>query len=525
MNSSGQRIPWLYRFVRDRSGQSETIGVVLLLGLTVAGTTAIIGLGTGAIGGVEQSSELQRAEHVMTLLDSRGAMTALGESQTQQVDFGRAGGGSYGVDDDAGWIKIEHLNYTAAPPGDPQDNETLYFGELGAVVYTNEEETVAYQGGGVWRYRGGNSTMVSPPEFHYRDATLTLPVIRTTGSGSVAGSGTASITRTASVNRIYPNTTGPTAGDEIGAPYNATDESYVNPVRNGTVRVTVHSDYYQAWASYFDTRTEGDVSVDHANDLAIVDLSTVSGTLGGFQMPNHGGAVKVQAAQPGHPISTFNITLQDPGNSNGYKKMYWSLYAESGDEKFELQIYSADKQRCHPSPDRGPLTVSAYYENATASHEWVNSNVDPTSGDIRVECADLDGDGKDEPRIVADLAGSTTMTYKEITTSADKWHWDPSGTAASHARWNQHGNDVAYEVDPGRTFTKGSGTAELGEVTNHYVSLLGPDVDLRVAETSPSGKRVDEDASYGTLVYAQGGGNQYITFLHITENEIRVEVD
>lgn len=524
MSSSGQRVPWLYRFVRDRSGQSEVVGVVLLLGLTVAGTTAVIGLGTDAINGMEQSSELQRAEHVMTLLDSRGAMTALGESQTQQVDFGRSGGGSYSVDEDAGSIRIEHINYTATHPGTP-DNETLYAGTLGAVVYNNGEETIAYQGGGVWRYRNGNSTMVSPPEFHYRDATLTLPVIRTTGDGSVSGSATASITRTASVNRIYPATSSTPSSGEIGVPYNATDEDYVNPVKNGTIRVTVQSEYYQAWADYFDTRTEGDVSIDHATEEAVVELNTIGGTLGAFEMPNHGKPIQIQAAMPGHPITDFTITLQDPSNNNNFKNMYWSLYAESEAQKLEIQIYSADKQRCEPTVQREPLTVSVYYENATASHEWVNSNVDPTSGSIQIKCSDLDGDTKDEPRIVANLAGDTTMTYKEISTPADRWHWNPSGSAEAQIRWNQHGSDVGYESASGETFVKGSGTKDLGEITNHYVSLLGPDVDLLVSETSPSGGRIDEDVSYGTLIYDQGSGNQYITFLHITENEIRVEID
>ena len=66
---------------------------------------------------------------------------------------------------------------------------------LGSVVSESGDSEIAYQSGGVWRRSGDDSRMVSPPEFHYRGRTLTLPVIAVNGDGAgetltVRGGGT-----------------------------------------------------------------------------------------------------------------------------------------------------------------------------------------------------------------------------------------------------------------------------------------------------------------------------------------------
>jgi len=502
-------------------GQSAVVGVSLLLAITVMTSGLIVTVGGDAFDGIQEQTGLERAEHTMTLFDSRGAMAALGDAKTQEVDFGRAGSGSYEVKQDAGWIRIEHLNYTAERP---PNNETVYNRSLGAFLYEQGDRTIAYQGGGVWRLDDENTTMASPPEFHYRDATLTLPVVRTRGTDSAGGRVTATISPTSTARRVFPNGSTPTV-DDPGSPYDVTERSYRNPVKNGTVRVTVKSRFYQGWAEYFRTRTEGNVSVDHDARRAVVDLETVGGTMGTFEMPSHGEGIEVRAIDQGHPLTSYQFSLQDSSNSNFFKNMYWSFYAENGPQKFEILVYSPDKQQCTNSKF-ADLTVGVYYTNGTVSHEWENTSVTHDSGDIRVVCSDLDGDGKDEPRIQVDVAGDTDMRYKEIAgTPPDKWNWDPSGSASTTATWDEHGTNVGYESGGGVTYVRGSGEESLGEVTNHYLSLMGPNYDLKVSETSPSGQRVDESESYGTITYEQGPGSGYITYLHITENEIEIRLD
>ncbi|MFB6212124.1 MAG: archaellin/type IV pilin N-terminal domain-containing protein, partial [Halobacteriales archaeon] len=190
---------------RDVRAQSGTIGVVLLLAITVISTGAIVTFGSEALIDTRQASQLQRTEHAMTLFDSRAAMVALGDSDVQTVSLGQESGGAYHIREDTGWIRVQHLNYTESA-SDPK-NETIYNRSLGSIEYVNEDTVIAYQGGGVWRKTDNGSRMVSVPEFHYRAATLTLPVVRVTGSGSTAGRTQAVVTSTRQAHHVFPNRT------------------------------------------------------------------------------------------------------------------------------------------------------------------------------------------------------------------------------------------------------------------------------------------------------------------------------
>ncbi|MFC6975704.1 hypothetical protein ACFQL1_15180 [Halomicroarcula sp. GCM10025709] len=129
---------------------------------------------------------------------------------------------------------------------------------MGAIVYDNGDQEIAYQGGGVWRSAGGSSAvMVSPPEFHYREATLTLPLVTVAGEESIDGR--AVISRNTS-QAYFPN--------------RSLDKNFTNPLERSAVEVTVQSDYYRAWGTFFEQRTTGNVTYDHSNDRVTVDLIT-----------------------------------------------------------------------------------------------------------------------------------------------------------------------------------------------------------------------------------------------------------
>jgi uncharacterized membrane protein YgcG len=518
--------------VRDRSGQSTTIGVVLLLALTVTGTGLVVSLGSQAIQDTQQSADLSRAEHSMTLLDSRTAVVALGETGTQSIQFRGTGDGSLTVHDDRGWIRVRHYNYTGNG-----DNETIYNGSLGATTYENGRTTIAYQGGGVWRERDGASTMVSPPEFHYRSGTLTLPVIQVEGDDSAGARSEALISMQEST-RVYPNETTATASGE-GAPYDADDAPYDNPLRNGTVKVTVQSQYYQGWATYFRQRTEGNVTVDDEARRTTVELETTS-TVGAFELPPRNKALRATSMAEDHAINDFSVNISE---GNNFNNMYFSFWAESGGKELEMLVHVPGGLGGNPCKDGdideiSNLEMDVYYHDEATSeghHAWTNDSIDADTGPVRLECASgggggggggppgggggpPGGGGGSSVRLIVDFTSGQELTYGSFTTSNDGsyWHHDWDGSTESDVEFDQH------SADPSGDFTSGD-TATLDLLVNHYFALFAPDMDLVVSYGPGNSPRVDPSASTGSLDYDAGDSGRYITFLHVTENRVRVQ--
>ncbi|MHB9285701.1 hypothetical protein ACKVMT_01510 [Halobacteriales archaeon Cl-PHB] len=499
-------------------GQSNVIGLVLVLAMVVVGVGLVVALGAAALDDTQQQSELERAEHSMTLFDSKASMVALGDSPTQQVSFGQDGGEFVGADD-SGWLRVTHSNYSLSGTDEVMFNESL-----GAVVYENGGTEIAYQGGGVWRKdRQGEARMVSPPEFHYRGATLTLPIIRVDDADSGGSGSGATISRVGETRRVFPNATSPTVGSpEIGAPYNSTDRQYTNPVANGTVNITVKSEYYAGWAEYFRAHTEGDVKVFPNDNRVRVTLESLAGSVGSFNMPSEGTSLQIQGMGDNHPVNAYSLTLKPDGN---YQNMHWAMYADGGSEKFELHFWS-DGQ-CTGSGYNGDLDVSIYYKNTsggtTVEEEWQRKNIDLDSNyDFDIDCTsgELSLD-------LVNATGSTdtTLEYGEtdLTGNENKWYFGPeidantiSGPTTS---FDVHGStDGPYQYSVGES-------KEMGFLINHYFQLLGPSYELTVTDGPASSSRVDEGASSGTLEFDTSSGAQYITFLHITENRVNVSFD
>ena len=480
----------------DRA-QSTTIGFVLLIGLTVIGATAVIALGGQSFDDTRQAAYASRVEHGMTQFDSRTAMVALGESPSQTVSFASGGDGTFTVDEDAGWIRVTHRNYT----GDT--DHVIYDATLGSVRYRNGDTTVAYQGGGVWRRTGNGSTMVSPPEFHYRGATLTLPMTRVLGDGGASGSAVARVTNRGGATRVYPNESEQYPN---GRPF-------LNPVENGTVGVTVHSDHYRAWAEYFRTRTDGDVTTDDGNRTARLVLET-GDQVGEFKLPSRTNAVEARGIASGHAVQDFSVTLR-PGNN--FNNMYYSFSASEGGREFELLVHVPSGVSGKPCKDGGidddvTLAYDVYYADGSGGHHaWTNGSVTGNDGPIRLQCGD------DGVELHVGFTGDTPLTYDNFTTENDqsKWHHDWEGETRSYVDFN-------HTADGETRFHRGDETTSR-HLVRHYLALLGPSVDLTVNYGPGISPRVNPDASYGVLRYDTAESPQYITYLHVTENRVRVE--
>ncbi|MGM0398767.1 MAG: DUF7289 family protein [Halobacteriota archaeon] len=481
--------------------QSETLGVVLLLGITLLSVGALATFGSTAIDDTRHSVDVQSAEHALSQLDSKVSLVALSEADRQSVALGRGRQGTYTVHPDEGQITVTHHNYSM-----DGDDQVLYDESLGEVRYETGQTTLAYQGGGVWRSESsGGSSMVSTPEFHYRGMTLTLPIIRVDGEGSVSGSAQANVDTDSAPISIYP---------DHDQSYPDDSRNYINPVQNGTVEIAVQSDYYRAWGEYFESRTDGNVSVDDENETAIVELVS-TGANGDFDMPMDSQPIALRAVGGGHPIDDFSVTIApDQPDSQQFSGFMWSLWAEEGNKQFEISLKANDKT-CG-----GTVAATVYYSDGNQEHVWYDDDA------YDIYCTDVDGD--DEPRITANFTSDDQMAYDTGSPSLVKFN-DGTLDADDTATFDQHGESIQWESGDGKTFSSGD-TTTMDNLTNHYVGLLGPNVDLVVRDghdNAPSqGNKaggMNAEASFGTVAVDDTG--QYVTYLHVSENNVTVNVE
>ncbi len=293
--TSGERIPEI--------AQSEVLGIILLLGLTMVAIGGILYFAEPAISGGMELSESSQIENEFSLLDSKLATSALGASEAQNVEM-NLHGGELRADPEGATLRMYH-NFTdeevkltanslgreqltegidnldgpdssncVDPLCDPvnqsgdvqvaQDNfnRTLVEVDIGKIEYTDtdNEEKIAYEGGAVWKksFFSNDSVMISPPEFHYstRGQTLTVPLFNVTTNFTASS----------------------TAGRNIrvGTTPEAVQLFDENPIVGGTVTAEIQSEYYRAWAKYFESRTAGTVGEDNIDDdeqTAIVELA------------------------------------------------------------------------------------------------------------------------------------------------------------------------------------------------------------------------------------------------------------
>ena len=352
---------------RPQRGQSSPLGLLLVFAIVITATTVLVAVGTGAITGTQNELDTERVENTMTQMDSQAALVALGSSDRQQIDMSADGSATYQVDDSAGEMTLSYQDQTTGT------TTTIFSEELGAVTYENSGGSqIAYQGGGVWRSDGdGSSVMISPPEFHYRDATLTLPLV--TVGNSNAFQGRAAISRTSTTQQFPTGATG-----------------FSNPLENARVQITVTSEYYRAWGQYFETRTQGEVEYDDANNRVTLDLVTplqntritsATSSLSASGSFYIGGSAKVDC---GDSVYTNSYNSSEPGD-------YCAQTPGTGGDNGDI-VYGNDidiDQGSGGSNIRGDVVSGASVEVAKNGNgpPYVYGNISHASG----TCSDCGG--------------------------------------------------------------------------------------------------------------------------------------
>jgi hypothetical protein len=237
----------------DKRGEAHLIGVILLIGLAIAGATLVFVVGSAAITDLRASTELQSAEYSMREVDSRLSQVLASRTDTQTLNFG-GDDRNVTIDTDSSMTVVINENPSRCSIDVP----------MGTIVTTDSKgRQVGYEGGGVWRLENGRSAMVSPPDFQYQNGTIDFPV--TSLEGSLEGS-----------------------VDELYAERNIEDSAEARKEIRKTLRrsacrqpnnvtVVVESSYYEAWGDYFEQKTGVNPTYDHNAATVEVYLSKLGG--------------------------------------------------------------------------------------------------------------------------------------------------------------------------------------------------------------------------------------------------------
>jgi len=434
------RSPWEgCRQSRAVRGQSTTLGFVLVFAIVLGGTTLVLVAGSGALADAQQDVGIARAEKSLAEVDSKAAMVGLGQSSSQSVSLATAQDGDYRVNDTAG-----NINVTLFPGGG--GSTVLVDQKLGELRYESGRTTVAYQGGGVWRKTGNGSTMVSPPEFHYRDLTLTLPVVRIDGQGSVGDSVTVSQNETA-IGKF------PTS-------------SIKNPLNDARVRVKIRSEYYRAWGAFFRERTEGNATVYHSNNTAVLDLVTpapdqpepigavVSGAAGDEIVLDNNACMDAYRKSSSHGGSLSSRQNCDNSSPNGTVYSTGGVKLDSGNTEIRGNVTLGGNLSIPGGKVKG------YVKCTKGNHDCEDSNVG--SGDVEDAILNVDTEVPDptpvddtvdnkiqEFRVSNDNSGAADVVYDD--TGGDDWRFDVGEDATVGA--GNYYVDKLVRANSGKTLT------------------------------------------------------------------------
>jgi len=351
--------------------------------------------------------------------------------------------------------------------GCDDDEYVIHEQRLGAVEYQRGDTTLAYQGGGVWRRDdGGGATMVSPPEVHNRQATLTFPVVRVRGSGAASGRQRATVRSATRGSPIFPDLDGDRTprSDQYD---DSSTEYYDNPVASGNMTVEIESEYCEAWREFFRSRTEG--GVDDCDDGAVTARIVALGAQGSFDISGE-GELAVRGVED---MNEFTIRMEesDLGEST-FNRLDWTMSTEEGSEEFGIHFEKGGGSvECG-----GSMEGEVYYSNDTVDYSWTNGS------EFRL-------DGPNCP-------GSDDPLYLGVDLLNDS---------------------VDMNGDPNPT--GGGDPPSLAELVEYYFEKFG-DMDMTIEEGNNA---YIGDTSTGTIGYE--GSGQVVTFLHVTENEVEVSFD
>ena len=241
-------------------GQSELIGTVLMISITITGAVLTIALAGGALQAINDETQDSLTRDAFYEMDNR-----LSDIQSSQVSsettvrFPEGSQSDLSVNESEGSVNITVR--TADEFRDlTEDNVTRYNQSMGAVVYEGSGGgELVYQGGGLWEYPSDSYAVVrsNPPlsrAGHF--VTFEFADLRNAESISEGDEAIArrDVTESDRISEAMQT--------ELSPAWTVENTSYTVPVE---INITIQSQYALGWAVYAQEEMDG-VTVDPAPD-------------------------------------------------------------------------------------------------------------------------------------------------------------------------------------------------------------------------------------------------------------------
>jgi Mg-chelatase subunit ChlD len=351
-------------------GASETVGVVLLLGIVLVGAGLTFGVWSTAQGQFSGDMTDGKAERSMQHLQS--TVETLADDPTRRhatFDFG-ANGRVRTVDGDELTLTLNETSVCSSTTMLPRLRHPV-----------GEEESLVYQAGAVWRVTDAGRTMLSPPSVDYRtvgsgNATLGFDVVhfeqtRAEGEFGLNKNVTESYDRTRDFeSRLF----GPPECD-----------------RPSSVNLTVKSERF---ADQWETQLERSMPPKTEFER---DGERVSATLNESVLPetvNDSLNDVVNFSRDLGEVQDDGLTVDKADDDNVYDVDLQLLAAQVGETGYqkgspETRDYTYEGETEETEREEGELNTT---DSTTDSPErWFDGTLSPTAGETTTESTEYDG--------------------------------------------------------------------------------------------------------------------------------------
>lgn len=461
--------------MREQSAVSEVTGYILAFGIVTAMAIFVFYSSYPYAVSLFQESRIKIAETQMSLVDYSTSLCALGDSPYQTVKF-NLNGASVWVEEGGNRVEIYPV-FNGVVYSKP-----IYNGSIGRIVAKYGDVLIGYEGGGVWEKRGNGVSMITPPEFHFKVDTLTLPLIKIVGNGSAGGYGTVPVTiEKVGTKIIYPNI--------------SIDPNFTNPLTCDYLILKIQSDFYLGWERYFQERSDAEVlQVFPENNTLYVQMATRPAPIfRAYEVPLE---IRRLDYTNQTPIEDFEVDFQGLSSS---LDLVWRTYTDP-----ELIIIF---KKVGPAGSN-TIRIGVAYGNSSQYEVWVSE--EPIYWNTSTDSV-----------LVDLLSSEINMTYGSASfLSPPPTGYSSLSTPVSPTiTWG-------YDINVTDSGDFSSATKPLGEIVQHYFRVLAiqssPDITLYEDERTSTSKGFNPELTTYRLLYRQIP--PVITFLHIAEHQIKINI-